>query len=233
MSRRERFYENPWVSPLHPEWWMQKFMWFVLVIANALLFRLSVEGKENLPTDEGAMLCFNHTSYADAVIAWAGTGRKVRMIGKSELFALPFPVWWIAISGYAFPVNRGTADRNAIRWAVASLNRGDLVGVFPEGTRIRSADQPIIIHAGPALMAQMAGVKLVPIGIDGADRIWPKGRSFPRWVKVTMRIGAPVDPADFAELPKKGRNDAIMDAVMGEVYRLAGDSSPTAEDRWR
>ena len=232
--RRELLYEDPYVSALHLEWWMQKLLRLVLVPANFLLWRLKVEGKENLPTDEGAMLCFNHTSYADAVISWAGLGRKVRLIGKSEIFDGPFPVGWVGASAYAFPVNRKSADRNAIRWAVASLSRGDLVGVYPEGTRVRTPDQPIVVHAGPALMAQMAGVCVVPIGIEGADRIWPKGRRFPRWGKVTMRVGKPIDPQDFTHLPKQGRNDAIMDAVMDEVYRLAGSSAPTSKDKqWR
>ena len=232
--RYAEIYENPWVSPLHPNWWMARLLKIVLLPASMILWRMKVEGRENLPTDAGAMLCYNHTSYADAVIAWLAPGRPVRMIGKSELFEKSKLVSWIARSGYAFPVSRGTADRNAIRWAVGSLQRGDLVGVFPEGTRVRSQHEPIVVHGGPALMAQMAGVAMVPVGIEGADRIWPKGRRLPRFPRVVVRIGEPIPLERFAGLPKKGRNDVVMDAVMDEVYRLARDSAPTAEGKqWR
>ena len=96
--------------------------------------RWKVLGRENVPTTGGALLCANHVSYIDPPALGGGCPRPVRFMAKSELFKLPVLGFLIRRVG-AFPVKRGTADRTALRKAVELLESGEIVGMFPEGTR--------------------------------------------------------------------------------------------------
>lgn len=217
--KREDLYKDPFVGPAHPQWWFVMFCRIVFPIIFGIPFRPRVEGRENMPKTGGAILCGNHTSYLDPVFPWYLLGRKIRYMGKIELFETPV-VGWASTAAYAFPVRRGSADREAIKLAVSSLKRGDIVGIFPEGQRVRGDDMEVTIHGGPALIAQMAGVKIIPIGLEGVSRIFPKGAKSARFPKVILRVGEAVDPADFADVPKGERSDAIMNEVMRRVYAL-------------
>lgn len=219
MSDLKGFYYDPYVGPSRPEWWFKSLCRVAIPAIAAVLYRPRVEGLEHLPREGGAIVCGNHTSWLDPVFPWYLFKRRVRFMGKVELFDTRF-VGWMARSVYAFPVRRGTADREAIKIAVHSLDRGDVVAIFPEGTRVRGVNPKITIHGGPALIAQMAGVSIVPFGIEGASRIMPVGAKFPRFPSIVVRVGEPVNPADFVHLPKGERSDAIMAEVMRRVYAL-------------
>lgn len=217
--KREELLKNPYVGPAHPQWWFVMLCRVVFPVVAGILFRPRVEGRDNMPREGGAILCGNHTSWLDPVFPWYLLGRKMRFMAKAEIFNSRF-LGWMASAVYAFPVRRGSADREAIKVAIASLKRGDIVAIFPEGTRVRGDNPEVTIHGGPALIAQMAGVKIIPMGLDGASRIMPVGAKFPRFPKVIMRIGEPIDPADFSDVPKAERSDAIMAEVMRRVYAL-------------
>ena len=167
------------------------------------LSRVRLEGAvEQIPRDGPVILAANHASNLDAVEigAWLipRLGRRIHWLGKKELFAWPI-VGWTATHGGVHPVDRGGADVEAFRLAQRILDEGQILFVFPEGTR--SPDGALQeARDGLAALAIRSGAPIVPIGISGSNRVWPKGQRLPHpGGRVTIRVGAPFRPAD--ELP--------------------------------
>jgi 1-acyl-sn-glycerol-3-phosphate acyltransferase len=155
-----------------------------------LLGGREVWGVENVPRTGGAVIAPNHASYLDPPLVAACLPRSTYFMAKQELFEVPLLGWLIYHLG-AFPVQRGTADRLAIRYAVELLKAGELLIVFPEGTR--SADGRIGEgELGPALMAGRAGVPIVPTAILGTERALPRGAKCLRRARIYVAFGEPL-----------------------------------------
>ena len=139
-----------------------------------LLFRLQARGTEHLPREGGFVLSANHLSNFDP---WAlglplFPGRQIRFMAKSELFRSP--LWPILELAGAFRVRRGEGDAEAIATAVQLARAGDVVSIFPEGTRRRKGlvkKHEARPHTGAVRVALAAEVPLVPAGIAGTDRL--------------------------------------------------------------
>jgi 1-acyl-sn-glycerol-3-phosphate acyltransferase len=172
------------------------------VFARAMS-RISIEGAvDEIPRDGPLIIAANHASNLDAPVvgSWLipRLGRRIHWLGKKELFAWPI-VGWVAANGGVHPVDRGAADVEAFRLARRILDEGHVLFVFPEGTR--SPDGALQeARDGVALLAMRTGAPIVPIGIGGSNRVWPKGQRFPHpGGHVVVRVGRPFRPAD--ELP--------------------------------
>ena len=158
-----------------------------------LLFRLRVEGRENLPPGP-FILSPVHRSFIDTPIAGMVTGRRMRFMGKESLWEnRPLGAFLSLLGG--FPVERGTADRTALRAATDVLALGEPLVMFPEGTRrtgdrVRRDD----MMDGPAFVAARAGVPIVPVGLGGTVRALPVGSFVPRLRKVVAVVGDPIPP---------------------------------------
>jgi 1-acyl-sn-glycerol-3-phosphate acyltransferase len=207
-------------KPVHgddsPRWgWAYAVRVIVGRIALAL-YRTRFLGTENVPAG-GAIIAGNHVSYGDPVLLWCGSPRPTHFMAKSELFS--GVIGWALARFWAFPVHRGSADRTAIQTATHLLQAGDLVGIFPEGTRIREATPEGLgeAHGGVAFIAMRADVPVVPVGIAGTDRIWPPGAKLPRFPKVTIMFCEPIDPAQFVEGSRKERVDAMTAEIMRRI----------------
>jgi 1-acyl-sn-glycerol-3-phosphate acyltransferase len=133
-----------------------------------------------------------HRSYVDWLIVARVTRRRLRFITKDEVFRWEWLSRFIQLLG-AFPVHRGTADREAFNRSVDILEGGEPLVLFPEGTR-RSGQvvQPVL--DGAAYLALRAGVPVVPVGIGGTERRMPRGSAFPRPGRVKIVIGPPLRP---------------------------------------
>jgi 1-acyl-sn-glycerol-3-phosphate acyltransferase len=121
----------------------------------------------------------------------------------------------------AFPVRRGGPDREAMRRCMAVIERGEPLVMFPEGTR-RSGPVVKDLHEGPAYVAAKTGVPIVPVGIGGSERALPKGKRFPRPVKVHVLVGPvirPPEPAAGERVPRRVLHE-ITAQVREEVQRL-------------
>ena len=157
-----------------------------------LAFRYKAHGKEHLPADGGYVLAAGHVSNLDP---WPlGLAlfphRFLRFIAKSELFWLPLGK--LVAGAGAFKVHRGRADREAIQTAVDLARAGNVIAMFPEGTRRRKGlrkKYEAQAHTGAARIAIEAGVPLVPAGIKGTNGL----RRLERW---QVRYGAPVEVSD-------------------------------------
>jgi 1-acyl-sn-glycerol-3-phosphate acyltransferase len=132
------------------------------------VYRLKREGAENIPRTGPVLIVCNHLSNADPpFVGGAARPRRVYFMSKAELFRIK-PVGWVLSKVGAFPVERGGADRDAIRMAREILSRGDALVMFPEGTRSLSGNlRPFFPGAG--LMALEPGVRVVPAALWGSQ----------------------------------------------------------------
>lgn len=186
-----------------------------------LPFRTRIIGAERIP-EGGALLAGNHVSYLDPVLLWCKSPRPVHFMAKSELFVKGFTAWLLP-RVWSFPVNRGEPDRTAITTATELLRAGELVGVFPEGSR-RGADAEDEVgqaHGGAAFIALRAGVPIVPIAFVGTDAAMPRGASLPRPARVTIHVGEPIDISAVApDAGRKERVALVTRRMMDEIAAL-------------
>ena len=188
--------------------------------------RVHVEGDASaIPRSGPVILAANHISNADAVIigSWLTPklGRRIHWLGKKEMFDWPI-VGWMARNGGVVPVDRGGADVEAFRIAQRVLDAGQVLMVFPEGTRSPTAELQTP-KDGLAMLALRTNATIVPIGVSNTDRVWPKGRPIPKiGGHATMRVGEPFRLAD--ELPegldRKSQKAASTDLIMHRIAAL-------------
>jgi 1-acyl-sn-glycerol-3-phosphate acyltransferase len=168
------------------------FKWSTVSPILHTYHRVKIWGAEQVPQQGPLIVVSNHASNFDPLIVANCTCRPVAFMAKEELFQVPVLKQLITLYG-AYPVKRGSADRSAIRSALACLEAGWAVGLFLEGTRTedgRITDPKL----GAAMIAAKAQVPLLPISLWGTEAIFQKGQSLPHAAPVTVRIGAPLPP---------------------------------------
>lgn len=185
------------------------------------LFDADVHGVERIPETGGAILAANHRSYFDpVVVAWLAYMRRrpIRYLGKAELFDHPVAGPLMRALGM-IRVDRGSGSTGPLELAADYLRAGELVGIMPQGTipRGEAFFQPELKgRHGVARLAAMVPVPVLPVGLWGTERVWPRSSRLPRlWQirDVRVRVGRPVD---------LGREDLRADtaAVMDAIARL-------------
>ncbi|HEY9616192.1 MAG TPA: lysophospholipid acyltransferase family protein [Microcoleaceae cyanobacterium] len=168
------------------------FKWSVISPVFHLYFRGRIYGANNVPRRGRLIVVSNHASDFDPPILSACVRRPVAYMAKEELFQVPVLKQAITLYG-AYPVKRGSADRSAIRAALASLDQGWAAGVFITGTRTpdgRVTDPKL----GAAMIAAKAQAALLPVSLWGTHAIFRKGSAVPRAVPLTVRIGEVIPP---------------------------------------
>jgi len=206
-----------------------RISWSALWLLCKIWFRFSVVGKENLPSEEPYILAPVHRSYLDTPVGGMVTARRQRFLGKESLWRNRIVGRFLTIVG-GFPVERGTADRAALRGCQEVLKRGEPMVMFPEGTRQHGPVVRVdLMHAGPAFVAVRAGVPLVPMGIAGTDHAMPGGSPLVWPIRVVMVVGEPIrPPAVEGRVPRRVVADLTEELRLGmqvcfdEAQRLAG-----------
>jgi 1-acyl-sn-glycerol-3-phosphate acyltransferase len=180
------------------------------------LFRLDADGLDRVPPDGGFVLAANHVSNFDpwalGMALWPK--RQLHFMAKVELFKPPLAQFLRA--GGAFPVRRGERDVEAFQRAVEICRRGDVVAMFPEGTRqskgLRKRFQPRP-RTGSARIALTASVPLVPAAIDGTDRL-------ARLPKLRVAYGSPVPVDDLKDHPPAQAYQIATERLMERIHDL-------------
>jgi 1-acyl-sn-glycerol-3-phosphate acyltransferase len=150
---------------------------------------IQARGVEKLPADGAAILAANHLTNFDVFPLQFALPRPIFYMGKEELFRNPMLDWLLRQLG-GFPVYRGAQDGWAIRHAERVLEQGQVLGIFPEGTRSNGAGlRPA--KTGIARLAQTAGCPIVPAAIHGTQYMF---RHFPRRTTVRISLGDPIYP---------------------------------------
>lgn len=184
----------------------------LLVPIFAFLFRPTVEGEENVPSEGAFLLAANHRSFFDSVFQGIVLDRPIHWMAKSELFKYPLIDRLLVRLG-AFPVRRGQSDEKAIETAKTLLRAGEIVAVFPEGTRVRQGlGQP---RKGAARLAIESDVEIVPMAIVGTEKgalrraIWHQGERVRMVIAPTVR-------------PEAKEAEVVTDEVWPEVAKHVG-----------
>jgi 1-acyl-sn-glycerol-3-phosphate acyltransferase len=180
------------------------------------LFRLHARGRENLPQQGGFVLACNHVSSFDpwplGMPIWPR--RQLRFMAKSELYW--FPLTLILNGAGAFPVRRGQADAEAIETAVRLAREGNVVTMFPEGTRRRKGlvkkfeARP---RSGAARIALEAGVPLVPAAVAGTDKLIRLG-------PLRVAYGAPIELDDLRDVDVREAALVATDRLIARIAEL-------------
>jgi 1-acyl-sn-glycerol-3-phosphate acyltransferase len=191
--------------------WFYRFARFVFAVLTTVAYRYKAEGAEHLPSTGPALVAVNHKSDLDPVLAGIAFGRQSCYFAKAELFDNRFFGRAVSELG-AIPVHRGAGDRAAIETALAILERGDVLVLFPEGTRYGD-DEIHTFQRGVGFLALRSGAPVIPMAIKGSA-----GISFglrPRLARIRAKVGAPVDLSGL-----EGRRSPVYAEAAG---RIEGD----------
>ncbi len=184
-----------------------------------------VEGRENVPPTGPAIFISNHLGNLDPPIMAALTNRSPGFLAKKELFK--FPLFAFLLKSYgAHPLNRGTHDIGALRWATRKLREPDAALIlFPEGTRNKKADGMRKALPGVTQIAAMTGVPIVPVGITGSEKLQGMWKVFVPRARIRIKIGRPIIiKSDNAKRPTRDTLETMTTEIMVRVARLLPES---------
>jgi len=178
-----------------------------------------VEGLENVPRQGPLVVCANHFATLDPPMVPAYLPRADTWnMAKSEYFRKPL-MRWIFTRYHAFPVVRHSADRAALRRAFDLLKAGEVLIIYPEGTRVESGELATP-EPGAGFIAQKAGCPVLPVALTGTRECLPKGARWPRRVPVTLRFGEPFLLPQRRPNGERISHEEASDAIMLAIAEL-------------
>lgn len=186
------------------------FYSFARIVVRLFLkvfFRFESKGVENVPASGPVIMCSNHISYLDPLAVAAPLNRKVWFMAKSELFRTPLFRQLIVYLG-AFPVKRGGVSKETIRTVLHLLRQGELVCIFPQGTRSDVIDEG---KKGAASFALKSGTLVVPVYISGY-KLFSKNR---------VVYGQPIDLSVLRDDPDGDRLEKATEWIIQGIKSLA------------
>jgi 1-acyl-sn-glycerol-3-phosphate acyltransferase len=205
------------------------------------IFAPIVEGADRVPRKGAAILAANHLSFADWLFMPLAVDRRITFVAKSDYFTGEGVKGWAQRRFFAgtgqVPIDRsgGRASEGALRAGLKVLNRGDLFGIFPEGTR--SHDGRLYKgRTGVARMALEARVPVIPTAVIGTDVIAPPGKLLSKVISPTVRFGKPLDFSRYEEMSEdRFILRSVTDEIMYAIMELSGQEyvdmyAPTAKE---
>ncbi|AOZ91387.1 lysophospholipid acyltransferase family protein [Paenibacillus crassostreae] len=187
----------------------------LLRLIFAVLYRLESIGKDNVPDNGGVLLCANHISMMDPITVGIKLKRQVKYMAKAELFEIPVFGPLLHQLG-AFPVKRGGFSRDSIRMAIKILQQGEMMGIFPEGTRNSTSGTA---KKGAASFALRSKATVIPVAILGEYKLFRK-------MKVVY--GVPVDLSEFMDETASGDQlEAVTEVIMSRIHEMQKTGQPT------
>ena len=201
------------------------------------LFRVRLEGREHVPRRGPVLLASNHVSFVDPLfLLWLGerTHRKVRFLAMSELWNIRVLRFFL-IHTHQIPVPRGTAAAgSSLTNAITALERSQCVGIYPEGS-ISDDLEPKPAKTGVARLAALTGAPVIPVGVWGGQRVFPKGRPrrFRPRTGISIIAGEPLAVGRDEDICEA--TDRVMTAVAGTVRRareVYPDHPRRRDDGW-
>jgi 1-acyl-sn-glycerol-3-phosphate acyltransferase len=208
------------------------FYWFLKWIAIGpllrLVFRPVADGADQVPETGPAILASNHLSYADWLFMPLTLPRRVTFVAKAEYFTSPGLKGWFQRKFFSgsgqVPIDRSgaSAAEGALSAAKKVLAKGELFGIYPEGTR--SHDGRLYRgRTGVARLALETGVPVIPVAVLGTDVVAPPGKKFGSFTRPVVHFGRPLDFSRYEGL----ENDrfvlrSVTDEIMYEIMRLSG-----------
>jgi 1-acyl-sn-glycerol-3-phosphate acyltransferase len=185
-GRHQTFEVDPRFTPLY------RVERSIFVTALWALFRPRVTGREHIPAEGPVILAPVHRSFADFAFSAFCTDRKLFFMTKDEMWKNKW-LGRLLLSVGAFPVHRESADREALQRAEEVLRTGQVLVLFPEGTR-REGQVIEDLMEGAAFLSARTNAPIVPVGIGGSDLAMPKGSALPKPRTIQVVVGPPIPP---------------------------------------
>lgn len=182
---------------------VRKTVKIILSTVYKIAFRVKITGK--VPESGGYIICCNHINYLDAAAIVLFNKRKVNFVAKEDLFTHGI-LMWLGHLFDAIPIKRDMQDIDAMKRCLKVLKNGELLGIFPEGTR-KGMEKNMKAKNGAAFMAIKSKVKVIPVGIHG---------TFKPFSKVYVNYGKPIDITNFT----KENLDEATDIIMNNIVML-------------
>ncbi|MBI3837709.1 MAG: 1-acyl-sn-glycerol-3-phosphate acyltransferase [Planctomycetia bacterium] len=186
-----------------------EFLKFVARVTGVAVFQIRCRGRQFLPPSGGGLVLSNHQSNLDPVFIGLGCKRRLNYVARQTLFGFA-PLRWLINSLDAIPIDREGSGFGGLKETLKRLKLGELVLLFPEGTRTPDGE----VHAmkpGFCAIAKRSGVPLIPVALDGPFQAWPRNRTIPRRAVVHVEFGEPIMPAQVEQMSD--------DDLVGEVER--------------
>ena len=200
----------------------------LLALVFKLVGNVQVIGGDKVPVRGAYVLAPVHRSNVDFALASLVTRRPMRYMGKDSIWKVKLLGRFVSMLG-AFPVHRGSADRDALKACADIVNGGNPLVMFPEGTR---STGPVVeeLFDGTAYVAAKCGVPIIPVGIGGSEAMMPKGARFLHRSKLILLIGDPIPAPDRTESGRVPRSavSALTSQLQVELQRLFDEAMDLA-----
>src|SRR5438552_9070407 len=198
---------------------------FFVAGGSRVAYRLRLRGLEKVPKQGGFVLAPSHRSMMDIPFIACATPRPIRYMGKAAAFRVPLLGRLFTMLG-GFPVERDGTDRKAVRDSIAMLEGGEVLLVYPEGSR-QHGPKIAPLQPGAAYLALRAGVPIVPVGIAGSEEIMrAHDGKFPKFKHCAMVVGEPINPPARSGrgLVPRAEVDALSARLSEELQRLLAEA---------
>ena len=201
-----------------PDGWFKTFQLnlvrkFMMIFYYIPVFRIQSVHKERVPKEGAYIICANHVNMLDALAVVCSNKRKIRFVCKHSMFKNKWFAWALK-SADTIPIDRDKNDIEAMKRIIKGLKNGDLLGIFPEGTR-KGMEKNMKAKNGAAFFALKSGVKVIPLGIQG---------SFKPFTKVRLVYGEPLDFSEYYGKEKdKEALDKVTDIIMDNIVKLTNE----------
>lgn len=189
------------------------FLRFIAELTAVTVFQFRFHGREHVPSSGGALMLANHQSHLDPIMIGLATERRLNYVARQTLFRF-VPFRWLIASLDAIAIDREGSGLGGLKETLKRLKRGEIVLMFPEGTRTRDGEV-YAMRPGFILVARRAGVPLVPVAIDGTFDAWPRQRRLPRPAVVHVQFGEPIETNTIESMTDE--------QLVGEVERRIRD----------
>lgn len=172
------------------------FLQSVLQLAGIIVYRVRYSGRENIPASGGVLVVSNHQSHFDPPLIGMGCPRRMNYLARDTLFRFA-PFRWLISSVDSIPIDREGIGLGGIKEALRRLKRGEMVLIFPEGTRTHDG-QIAPFRPGFTALAVRSGAAILPVAVEGAFQAFPRWQKFPGPGRIRVQFGEPIMPAEFA-----------------------------------
>jgi 1-acyl-sn-glycerol-3-phosphate acyltransferase len=180
------------------KWQGYRFLRLIFRLFSVLLFSIRCKGRDHIPADGGALVCANHQSLFDPMLVGVGFNRRLNYLARQTLFRFTLLRWLMQFLD-TIPIDREGSGLGGLKETLKRLKRGEMVIMFPEGTRSRDGEVAAL-KPGFVALARRSGAALLPVGLDGSYDAWPRRVRFPRRARVHVCIGPPLRPELVASL---------------------------------